>query len=98
MHRIIWDFLPAPGREAEFQASYSPRGPWAELFRRAPGYLGTELGETPGRPGWYRTVDTWVSAEARANFLAGFGEEYQALDRACALLTAEEHKVSEGPF
>ena len=40
---IVWEFLPAPGRHSDFEAAYGVDGPWVALFRRAPGYLGSEL-------------------------------------------------------
>ena len=39
----LWEFRVAPGRQAEFERNYGPGGPWIPLFRRAPGYLGSEL-------------------------------------------------------
>lgn len=93
VHEITWDFLPAPGKEAEFLRAYGETGPWPELFRRAPGYLGTELQPTPDRPGWFRTVDRWTSPETHAAFRVNFREAYEVLDRACAALTADERRM-----
>ena len=60
MYVIEWDFLPAPGREADFLAAYGADGAWVKLFRRGDGYPGTELQALPGKPGWYRSTDRWL--------------------------------------
>ena len=90
MYRIAWDFLPAAGRVPEFLAAYGADGDWVQLFRRGDGYLGTELIPLADRPGWYRTVDRWESAEAYATFRQARAAEYAALDAACEALTAQE--------
>jgi hypothetical protein len=97
MYCIEWEFLPAPEHVDEFLATYGPAGAWATLFRRADGYLGTELSPVAGRPGWYRTIDRWRSPVDRAAFLAAFGEEYRALDRQCERLTREERQLPARP-
>ena len=91
--RIIWEFRPAQGRVSGFELAYGADGLWAELFRRAQGYLGTELRapEVPG--GWYRTLDRWESEDAYEAFREDFAEEYAALDAACTALTADERFV-----
>ena len=90
MHRIEWHFLPAEQHLGEFLAAYGADGDWVRLFRRGAGYLGTELQPLPGRPGWYRCIDRWRSAEDYARFRQGHAADYAALDRACERLTREE--------
>ena len=93
MFTVTWHFLPAPGREKEFLHAYGPDGPWVALFRRARGYLGTDLAPLPGNPGWYRTIDRWISEEDYRAFRAAFGVEYGVIDKACEQLTREERPV-----
>jgi len=93
MHRIEWEFRPVPEHLEEFLAAYGPEGAWVALFRRAAGFLGTQLLPATGRAGWYRTIDRWRAPEDHAAFLAAFGEEYRALDRQCERLTLEERRV-----
>ena len=97
MHRIEWEFRPAPEHVEEFLTAYGPEGAWVALFRRATGFLGTQFLPISGRPGWYRTIDCWRAAEDHAAFLADFGEEYRALDRQCERLTLEERRVDDRP-
>ena len=97
MHRIDWEFRPAPQHLEEFLSAYGTEGAWVQLFRLASGYLGTELGQIAGRAGWYRTTDRWRSAADHAAFLAAHGEEYRELDRRCERLTLEERRVEDRP-
>jgi heme-degrading monooxygenase HmoA len=70
MYIILWRFRPAVGREGEFERAYGPSGPWARLFGREHGYLGTELllrrSEDGSRE--YLTLDRWVSRGAYETF------------------------------
>ena len=92
-HRIVWDFRPAPGREAEFLAAYGEDGAWVRLFRRGEGYLGTSLQPLAGAPGTWRKVDRWQSAQAYQAFRQQHASEYAALDAECEALTEFEQAV-----
>ncbi len=92
MYTIIWEFRPAPQREAEFVATYTADGAWVKLFCRGAGYLGTELSPIAGR--WYRTIDQWASEEDYRLFRRQFAGEYDALDRDCEALTMQEREVT----
>jgi hypothetical protein len=94
MFLVEWEFLPAAGRTDEFVAAYGADGPWVALFRRADGYLGTDLVALSERPGWFRTVDRWTSPQAYAAFRSAYAAEYRAVDLACERLTAEERPVN----
>ena len=86
---ILWEFRVRPGSESAFEAAYGPEGDWAMLFRRAPGYLGTELLRAP-EAGRYVTIDRWVSSAAFDEFRDAHRPEYEDLDRRCADMTIEE--------
>ena len=43
MIAILWTYRIEPGWAALFEAIYGPEGDWAQLFRQAHGYRGTEL-------------------------------------------------------
>jgi heme-degrading monooxygenase HmoA len=91
----IWEYEVAPGREAEFLGHYAPAGSWARLFRRAPGYLGTELYRDLARPDRFVTVDRWQDEPAFRDFSRRFANDYEALDRQCAGLTRHERPLGE---
>jgi len=87
---IVWEFRVRPGREAEFERAYGPEGDWARLFRRSPGYRGTELLRDPHDPERYLTLDRWADAAAFETFQAEHRADYLALDEACEPLCGEE--------
>jgi len=91
----LWSFSIDPARRAEFEAAYGPAGRWVELFRRAPGYVGTELLRDRADSNRYVTIDRWDSAEAFAEFRRRHGAEYERLDREFEGLTTREAPVGE---
>jgi heme-degrading monooxygenase HmoA len=88
-YAIIWTYDITPEYEAAFRAAYGPNGDWAQLFARAPGFLGAELlgGER------YATIDRWESQAAFEAFQAQHGEAYAALDAKLAHLTRAQQRV-----
>ena len=77
---IVWRFVVAEAQQAEFEAAYGPDGPWAELFRKAEGFIGVELMRSTEKAGTYLTVDRWSSQAAFESFRERFAVEYHALD------------------
>jgi heme-degrading monooxygenase HmoA len=94
MYRIVWEFEADPRLTAEFEREYGGHGAWETFFRRAAGYLGSELFRSAAVPSRYLTVDRWTSRAAYEAFRAGFAEEYAALDTHCATLTRSERLVA----
>jgi heme-degrading monooxygenase HmoA len=93
MYVIIWEFHVKAGRQKDFEKMYSPNGTWAKLFKRAPGYLNTELIHDPKHPQRYMTIDRWISSEAYDAFRAKWREDYDALDAHCRSLTDREAQL-----
>ncbi len=91
----IWEFTVEPARRAEFESHYGPEGDWAGLFRRAPGYLGSELLQDRADPLRYLTVDRWESLEAWRAFRSRFAAEYERLDRQFEGLASREAPLGE---
>lgn len=94
LYLILWEFRVRRGRERKFERIYGSRGDWAQLFRRARGYRGTQLWRDTRRGGrHYVVLDMWAS---RANFLAfkkRWAKPYKALDIACLSLTESETPI-----
>ena len=80
MHVIIWEFVPSPGREADFENAYGPAGLWVEFFRQGDSYRGTEFLRHSLEPSRYATIDRWDSAAQYRSFRDQHAAEYQALD------------------
>jgi heme-degrading monooxygenase HmoA/uncharacterized glyoxalase superfamily protein PhnB len=91
----VWEYEVAAEFEAEFARRYAPDGTWSSLFRRASGYLGTELYRDRSRSGRYFTVDHWRDEAAYREFRRAFSAEFEALDQACAGLTRREAHLGD---
>lgn len=93
MYVILWRFRAAPGQRDAFIRAYGRDGDWAALFRRGEGYLGTELWRDAVDLDRFLVIDRWEDAGRYDAFRTRFAAEYDELDRACAVLTAEETPV-----
>lgn len=88
----IWRFRVRPDKIGEFLDAYGPAGAWAQLFRRARGFRGTELYQSTDAS-LYVTIDRWDDAADWQAFLDRWREEYASLDRACEGLTESEEDL-----
>lgn len=86
----IWEFQVKPDREAAFEQAYGPHGDWVQLFRKAPGYIRTELLRDTDKPNRYVTIDHWQSEAAQRDFRQRFAAEFEAIDKKCEALTQSE--------
>lgn len=93
MFVVVWQFEVAEEKIAAFEAAYAPEGTWAQLFRKSPEYLGTELLRDAYVPGSYLTIDRWKSEEAFRSFRKQYDAAYEELDRTCDALTERESRV-----
>ena len=92
-HVYVWEFEIEARCRAEFLRHYGPDGTWVQLFRQAPGYLGTLLLQDQQSPERYLTIDRWASSEAHDRFVRRSGDEYRRIDRLCEPLTVSERSV-----
>ncbi len=93
MIAILWTYRVKPECQAAFEAIYSSEGQWAQLFRQAPGYRGTELLRQAGAR--YATIDRWLQAADFELFKEQFRAAYDALDKRCETLSLEEKFVGQ---
>jgi quinol monooxygenase YgiN len=89
-YTYIWTFKVHPEHAEAFRECYREGGAWTQLFRRARGYLGTQLLQDEKDPLRFVTIDTWSSVQDYEAFRASYASEYAALDRLCEGLTIEE--------
>ena len=94
MWTTIWRFTVHPQRIEDFERHYASNGPWARLFARSPGFIGTELFRSTSEKGVYITMDTWESEAAFDAFKRVHKSEYDAVDRECESMTIREHRVT----
>jgi heme-degrading monooxygenase HmoA len=92
-YAYIWEYSVRPECVADFEKAYGPSGPWVELFRRAGGYVRTELHRDRRNANRYLTIDYWESAEAWEAFRSGKSSEFEAIDARCEGFTLEEHEI-----
>jgi heme-degrading monooxygenase HmoA len=90
----IWQYEVVAGREDEFVRVYASDGPWAQLFARSEGFLGTELFQSLTRPGTFVTVDRFTSADDFGWVLEQHSASYSELDRAAEALTLNEQEIA----
>lgn len=95
MYLLVWEFRVRAGAEEPFERLYGPAGEWVALFRRAPGYVGTELLRDDAEPRRYLTIDRWESRELYAAFRRGNESAYRTLDREGDALTEHERLLGE---
>jgi quinol monooxygenase YgiN len=93
MHIVIWEFAVREEHIQEFTSAYGSNGIWANLFRQAEGYLGTELLRSSHEPGTFLTVDRWESATCFEVFQERLGAEYRKLDTQWEGYTSSERKI-----
>ena len=93
MYVIVWEFEIHQEHRELFLDCYSSTGTWARLFRRAPGYIGTELLTCTESPDHYITIDRWREMDSYLHFQQEFGESYRLLDRQLEGCTTSERKI-----
>jgi heme-degrading monooxygenase HmoA len=87
---ILWQFETIDALAPAFTVAYGPDGPWVAFFRRARGYLGTDLFRHTSSPPCFLTLDRWESRSAYESFRRERATEYAALDAECERLTTSE--------
>jgi heme-degrading monooxygenase HmoA len=90
MYIIIWEYQVRANRVAEFEKIYSRNGAWIELFKKAKGFLQTELLHSTAHSHRYITIDRWTSSGDYESFLSQWKSEYARLDAQCEGLTEQE--------
>ncbi len=97
MHVRVWTYDVPADRLQDFIDAYGADGPWARLFGRGRGYLGTELFRSTDGAARFVTLDRWVDEGAWRSFLERHQQAYDALDAELAGLGAVERPLLEGP-
>ena len=95
IYSYIWEFIVRDETRERFEEIYGPKGDWAKLFQRSPGYLGTDLIRDKSQGQRYLTIDRWQSFEHFLVFKKEYQAEYQILDEICERLTLSERELGE---
>ena len=86
-YTYVWEYQVKPEADASFREHYRSEGHWVLVFRRAAGYMGTELDQDRKEPRRYLTIDHWESLEAFERFRQRFAADFEAMDRRCEAFT-----------
>ena len=86
----IWEYLVKDNFLSEFITAYGPEGDWVQLFRKAGGYIKTNLHQDTTNPNRFITVDFWKTRNDRDNFRKRFSDEFEKLDQRCEQFTESE--------
>lgn len=73
----IWKFRVKKELQSDFEKAYGPEGSWADLFKRAEGFIGTELLRRYSEDAIYVTIDRWASKANFGSFISEFAIDYE---------------------
>jgi heme-degrading monooxygenase HmoA len=93
MVQFVWEYIVLPEKAREFERAYAGSGAWAELFRKNPGYRGTQLLRDAENLLRYLTIDRWDSVASHQAMRERFAKDYAEMDRACEDFTETERSV-----
>ncbi len=91
----IWEYIVKEECLEEFKRTYGPEGDWVRLFRRADGYIATNLHQDISDPKRFVTIDFWHTKEDRDDFRNKFSKEFEDLDEYCESLTIQEKLIGD---
>ncbi len=86
----IWEYLVKEAYLSEFEKAYGPEGDWVQLFKKASGYLSTDLHQDDSNRLRFLTVDSWETKKDRDDFLNKYSKEFEILDTHCEGFTERE--------
>jgi len=93
-YAYVWEYTVSEANRGAFEEAYGPSGTWVELFRRAPGYVATELHRDREDASRYLTIDYWESEADWQAFRERWADEFEELDARCELLTTAERQIA----
>jgi heme-degrading monooxygenase HmoA len=95
MYAYMWEYKVKTEYKMTFEEMYSPGGRWNELFKKAKGFIRTELFHDQLDSIKYITIDYWNSKSDQNEFMLSFSDEYKALDTECAAFALNERYIGE---
>ena len=91
----IWEYLVEEKNQEDFTRIYGPNGDWVDLFKKAKGYIKTELHRDISNPDRFITVDYWHTKADRDKFRIEFAEDFKTLDDFCEGFTDKENFLGD---
>ena len=91
----IWEYSVKEEHQTDFIHTYGSSGAWLALFKKAQGYIKTELYRDDKKPSRFITIDYWQSKSERDAFRIKFSKEFEQLDQICEGFTEDEKWVGD---
>ena len=91
----IWEYIVKEDHLVAFKKVYGPQGEWVQLFRKADGYIATDLHQDISNSKRFITVDFWNTKHDRDKFRVQFSEEFRMLDERCENYTEWEKLLGD---
>ena len=91
----IWEYIVKDQCLTEFEKTYGPEGDWVQLFKKAKGYIATDLHRDVSNANRFVTVDSWNTKEDRDNFRKEYSKEFELLDEYCERFTEQEKPIGD---
>lgn len=92
-YTYVWEYRIHAHAVREFLEAYGPEGTWVQLFRKAPGYVGTRLLQDLQELDRYLTIDQWETEAAFLAFRERHAQEFEELDQRCEAFTRLEAEL-----
>lgn len=91
--RVVWEYLVKEDETENFISVYSSDGEWAQLFKKYPGYIKTELKRDTSNRQRFITIDHWSSLDTYSTMQKKSKADYNLLDEKCQSYTIQENKI-----
>lgn len=95
VYAYMWEYTVKTEYKMTFEEFYSPGGRWTQLFKKAKGFIRTELFHDELDSVKYITIDYWVSKSHQNEFILTYANDYKQLDTECAMFATKERYVGE---
>ena len=81
MFQTIWQYDVFEKENINFIKAYKSDGDWVHLFKKADGFIETELIHDIEHPTKFITIDKWRTKESYYQFKAMFKSDYLKMDK-----------------
>ncbi|MCB0278323.1 MAG: antibiotic biosynthesis monooxygenase [Calditrichaeota bacterium] len=95
VYMYMWEYFVRPEYQEEFEQIYGPDGEWVKLFKKAEGYISTDLYQDQDQPLRYVTTDFWESKKHSEAFRNDFAYDFKKLDDKGELYTVGEEFLGD---
>ena len=91
----VWEYFVKTESLPAFEEAYHAEGTWVELFKKAEGYIATQLLKDDTKNNRYMTLDYWRTKADRDHFRQKFKDQFDLLDAHCEDFTLQENFLGD---